>query len=96
MIPERLPERNADTLVATFDDTYVVFDPRCKEVHLIEALNAVIFDACDGSLAAELVTDIHEILGIDRGLAEEAVRHHLDDFAGKGLLAGTQAAGRPP
>ncbi len=33
-------------MVASFDDAYVVFDPRCSEVHLIEALSAVIFDAC--------------------------------------------------
>jgi len=96
MIPERLPQRNADTIVAAFDDAYVVFDPRCNEVHLIEALSAVVYDACDGSSAAELISDIHEILGIDQTQAEGVVQNHLDEFALKGLLAGTKAAERPP
>ncbi len=95
-LPARLPHRNADTMVATFDDAYVVFDPRCNEVHLIEALSAVIFDACDGTETAALVADITEILGIAIGQAEQTIEKNLDEFGRKGLLVGMTAAGAPP
>ncbi len=96
MTPAQLPERNPDTLIASFDDAYVVFDPRCSEVHLIEALSAVVFDACDGSSTADLIADIAEILEIDTVRAERAVQTSLDEFARNGLLAGTTAGKRPP
>ncbi len=96
MIPGRLPVRNADTMVAAFDDAYVVFDPRCNEVHLIESLSAVVFDACDGASTADLVADIAEILDLDVGKAEQAVQNNLEEFTRKGLLVGTKAAERPP
>lgn len=96
MLPPQLPTRNANTLVAAFDDAYVVFDPRCNEVHLIESLSAVVFDGCDGSSTAGLLDDIIEILGLDRAEAEQMVRDNLDEFNRKGLLVGTKAAERPP
>ena len=96
MLPPRLPARNADTLVAAFDDAFVVFDPRCNEVHLIETLSAVVFDGCDGSSTAGLLDDITEILGMERAEAEQMIRDNLDEFNRKGLLDGTKAAERPP
>ncbi|MFT6290194.1 MAG: PqqD family protein of HPr-rel-A system [Ilumatobacter sp.] len=96
MMAAQLPDRNPDTLVASFDGAYVVFDPRCSEVHLIDSLSAVIFDACDGTSLSDLVADITEIFGIDVAQAEQAIESNLDEFARKGLLAGTYGATRPP
>lgn len=91
-----LPERHPDPLIAEFDDAYVVFDPRCGEIHLIDALSAVVFNACDGSDRAALADDIASILGIDRAKAETAIDNNLTAFARAGLLVGTNPSIRPP
>lgn len=96
MIPEFLPRRNETTQIAAFDDAYVVFDPRCNEVHLIEALSAVVFDACDGTESATVVNDIVEVLGFTHDAAERVIVDNLAEFERKGLIAGTAAAERPP
>ncbi len=92
----RLPLRNPETLVAGFDDAYVVFDPRCGEVHLLGAMSAVVFDACDGSPRSELIEELTSELGIDELAAEAAVEKHLAEFERMGLLIETTAAERPP
>ncbi len=96
MNTEHLPHRNSDTLVAAFDDSFVVFDPRCGEVHLIEALSAVIFDACDGTPWADVAGDLVAVLGLDPPTADAAIANNVLEFERLGLLHGTAAIGRPP
>ncbi len=96
MSNDRLPLRNPDTLVAVFDDAYVVFDPRCGEVHLLGAMSAVVFDACDGTPRSVLVDEITSILGVDEAAAVDTIDHQLTEFGRTGLLLGTSPMRRPP
>ncbi len=96
MTEDLLPLRNPDTLVAGFDDAYVIFDPRCSEVHLLGAMSAVVFDACDGSPRSELIEDITSVLGVDESVADAAIDQQLAEFERTGLLLGTTPEERPP
>jgi len=92
-----LPLRHADLEVAGFDDEFVVFDPRCSEVHVVSNVTAVVFDACDGkSSRADLIRDLVDVAGLGRSDATRAVDESLAALARRGLLVGTTPEGRPP
>ncbi|MFZ4718652.1 MAG: hypothetical protein ACOYMR_04470 [Ilumatobacteraceae bacterium] len=93
-----MPDPRADLHVASFDTEYVVWDPTCGLVHLLEGLHAVVFDACRSrigrdELAAELVA-----AGIDTPAAQheaqQAVDAALDHLRGLSMFA--DGGGRPP
>ena len=96
MTDDSLPQRNPDTLVAGFDDAYVVFDPRCSQVHLLSGVSAVVFDACDGTPRSELVEDFTSTLDIDASSAGAVIDAQLAEFDRTGLLLGGTPAERPP
>ena len=92
-----LPRRNPDLEVSEFDGEFVVFDPRCMDVHLVSDVTAVVFDACDGtSSRTSLVDDLVELLDIDRSAADGMVSDSLVALERTGLLAGTASQLRPP
>jgi hypothetical protein len=92
-----LPRRHDELEVAEFDGEFVVFDPRCMDVHLIGNLTAVVFDACDGrSRRSDLISDLVDVVGLDGAAAERAVTDSLDALAQRGLIAGTTPERRPP
>lgn len=96
-LPTVLPRRHADVEVAEFDTEYVVFDPRCNEVHLITGLAAVVFDACDGvTPTAQLVEEIEELLQIPGDAVAREVVSALDQLRRIGILRGTAPTDRPP
>lgn len=96
-LPEVMPARHPTLEIAEFETEFVVFDPRSDRVHLLEGLDAVVFDACDGASApAGLVTDLVEIAGLDADQAEAAVARSLVELVVLGLLAGTEHQGPPP
>ena len=67
------------------------------QVHLIDALPAVVWDACDGStLVADLAAEIASLTDISADAADTAVREALDQFASMGLLVGSTAVSLPP
>ena len=92
-----LPARNQLIEIAEFDADVVVFDPRCKRVHLIEGLAAVVFDACDGvTTRHDLLTDMVAALDVSADEADRRVQESLDSFKVLGLLAGTEFDEPPP
>lgn len=96
-LPDVLPARHPDLEVAEFDTEYVIFDPRCSEVHLIEGVTAIVFDACDGSTPlADLVEEFSDVLGIDASVVRIQVAEALVALASVGALEGTTPTERPP
>ena len=94
---ELLPSRNEALEVAEFDAELVVFDPRCKQVHLLDGLAAVVFGACDGVTARrELLTDMVQVLELSVDDADVRVLEILAAFEGLGLLEGTEYEEPPP
>jgi hypothetical protein len=95
--PGLLPRRRGDVDVAGFDTAFVVFDPRCMQVHLIEGFGAVVFDACDGETQANtLLDEVCDVTGWDRPTADTEVEAALAQLVGLGLLEGTTPPERPP
>lgn len=97
VVERMLPERKADLEIAEFATEFVVFEPRCSEVHQLGGLTAIVFDACDGSTTVDaLAEEIAGALGI--GVDEAAV--HVDDslvaLARADLFVAESEADRPP
>lgn len=96
-LPEVLPSRHPEIEVAEFETEYVIFDPRCSEVHLIAGLTAVVFDACDGStIVVDLVEEFRETLGLEFEASRSQIAEALRVLSGIGALDGTTPADRPP
>ncbi len=92
-----LPRRHAEVDVAAFDMAYVVFDPRCMQVHLVDGFGAVVFDACDGDTTrSALLAEVCEVTGWDAPTAATEVDRALGQLITLGLLEGTAAQERPP
>lgn len=92
-----LPARNPDLEIAEFETEFVVFEPRCSEVHELGGLTAVVFDACDGAtsieaLAAEIASAL--MIGVDEAHAH--VADSLVALAAADLLATGSGDERPP
>jgi PqqD family protein of HPr-rel-A system len=96
-LPQVMPARNPAVEVAEFETELVVFDPRSDQVHLLEGLSAVVFDACDGeSPPAALVADLVDVGGVDADQAQVLIARTLVELAVLGLLAGTEYEAPPP
>jgi hypothetical protein len=96
-VRDLLPRRHGDIDVAGFDTAFVVFDPRCMQVHLIDGFGAVVFDACDGETPRKtLLDEVCDVTGWDRLKGEAEVEATLGQLMGLGLLEGTTSQGRPP
>ncbi len=92
-----MPHRHALLMIADFDDSFVVFDPRSKQVHLLEDVTAVVFDACDGATDhATLIADISAAFGQPLAVVDRQVATMLRSFAALGLLDGTEPEAEPP
>ena len=95
--PTALPRHHHDIEVASFPEEFVVFDARCMQVHHIDGLPAVVFDACDGVTTSRSIADeIAEALGVTPEEARLGVEQSVQHFAALGLLEGSIAAQRPP
>jgi PqqD family protein of HPr-rel-A system len=96
-VPDLLPRRHADVEIAAFDTSFVVFDPRCMQVHLIDGFGAVVFDACDGNTSREMLTaEVGDATGWDPSTAATEVDAMLAQLVDLGLLEGTTPQDRPP
>jgi PqqD family protein of HPr-rel-A system len=92
-----MPARNSGLEIAEFGHEFVVFDPRCGQVHLLSELTAVVFDACDGHTpVAELCRELVEAGVAGPQAAEEMLVGVLEEFCALGLLEGTEWIPPPP
>ncbi len=80
-----MPHRHRYLEIAEFDNSLIVFDPRCKQVHLLTGISAVVFDACTGLRVGTLLDEF-----IDAGLDEDDAQHTIDvslaELQGVGLV----------
>ena len=94
---ELLPLRNQAVEVAKFDPDLVVFDPRCKQVHLLERVTAVVFEACDGiTTRQQLLAAMAAAQEFSVQDADLRVRKALAKLARLGLLQDTEYQVQPP
>jgi len=86
------PERRPD--VETFilpDGSCLLFDSRTDEGHVLNAVGALVWDYCDGTLGAEQIADELASLLPEAAELREDVRAMISALAGKGLLVGSEA-----
>jgi hypothetical protein len=85
------PRMADDVVVRHYDDGIVAWAPTRQRPVPLDGVGAVIFQILDGSATvAELVADIHEVVGVPETVARSQLRQVLDRLAGDGLLAGVE------
>ncbi len=96
-VAEVMPLRDLQLEIAEFGDTTVVYDHRTNSVHLLEALAAVLFDACDGAtVRSVLAEEISAALAQPAATVAEQIDVTVANFAGLGLLDGFEPTVEPP
>ena len=96
-LPEVLPARHPDVEIAEFDTEFVVFDPRCNDVHRMVGLTAVVFDACDGvTTLASLVGEVASVLETSDQQALTLIEQALAEITRVGALQGSEPLKPPP
>lgn len=80
-----------DAVVRHYDDGIVAWSPSSPRPAPLDGVAAVVFQILDGSATvAELVTDIHEVVGVPAAVARSQLRQVLGQFEADGLVAGTR------
>ncbi len=96
-LPVVMPARHTSVEVVEFDAEVVVLDTRSRQVHLLGALAALVFDSCDGrTTVASLVVEIAEYSADDEAAVADAIARALHELGQLGLLVGTESAMPPP
>ena len=91
------PRICAETVVRRYENDIVAWSPSGRHPLAIEGVSAVVFDILDGAASvAELITDIHEVVGVERTAARRKLREVLGQFAGAGLLADVVGSATAP
>ena len=81
--PTRRPEVETHLLP---DGTCLLFDPIASEGHVLNAVGALVWDYCDGTVSrGDMADEIGNLLPEMSQLRDEVV-HLLDQFADLGLL----------
>lgn len=84
------PARRAGLAEHAIGGDLLVYDGEARQLHVLNATAALIWDRCDGDRSAGGVTAaIAEDLGLEPSDIAADVARSLDDFATLGLLAGT-------
>lgn len=96
-IGDVLPARHAYLEVADFGTELVIYDPETHMAHLLRGLQALLFDACDGSTATEsLVAEFVDAGLGDREQVLDGVRLAFIDLVDLALIADHEPPGGPP
>jgi PqqD family protein of HPr-rel-A system len=96
-LPVVMPARHTSVEVVEFDAEVVVLDTRSRQVHLLGALAALVFDSCDGHTTVDsLIAEITEYSADDDAVVADAIARALAELGGLGLLEGTEPAVPPP
>lgn len=96
--PEELdllrPRVAADVRTRHYDDGIIAWSPASPRPTPLDGVGSVVFQILDGSgTVAELVDDIHEVVGVPEAVARSQLRHLLEQFAADGLLDGVEGDG---
>lgn len=96
-IGDVLPQRHAHLEIAEFGTELVVYDPQVHMVHLLSGFQALLFDACDGATATEVLVDEFVEAGVgDREQVLDALRIAFIDLVTLALLADHEPPDGPP
>ncbi|MDT8370299.1 MAG: PqqD family protein [Longimicrobiales bacterium] len=86
----KTPRARADVVLRPVGRDWVLYDPRTRDLHLLNITAALTWDLLDGTLTeAEIVGQIRELVreAPPAPVVEEDVRGAIRDFDQKGLLA---------
>jgi hypothetical protein len=73
----------------SYEDGIIAWSPSNPRLTPLAGVASVVFQILDGSATvAELVEDIHEVVGVPEAVARGQLRRLLDQFATDGLLEG--------
>lgn len=91
---DALRPRIADGVtVRHYDGGVIAWSPLSARPVPLDGVAAVVFQILDGSATvANLVTDIHEVVGVPEAVARSQLRQALTRFAADALLDGTAQA----
>lgn len=95
-----LPQEDLDSLTPViagnvltrhYDDGIIAWAPTSARPTPLEGVGSIVFQMLDGSATvAELVGDIHEVVGVPMEIARGQLRQVLDQLAADGLIDGVE------
>ena len=97
-----LPTRSPDLVVIEVEGSWVVYDPRWRQAHLLNLTAGLVLDACDGATTVgELCEDLAAgFTGADTGAMRADVEASVADSWARGLMTDSPApapdGGTPP
>ena len=95
---ERLrPAAATDALIRHYDDDILAWSAHSARPTALKGVAAVVFQILDGSATvSELISDIHDVVGVPAGVARGQLRRVIDELSDAGLLDGSAAAEPAP
>ena len=89
-LPEVLPRKRPDVLVADFDTELVVLVPEERKAHRLDAGLSLILSSCDGvTTAVELISEVAADTGDEHADLERWLGNGLAELAGLKVLVGS-------
>lgn len=81
------PEPRSDALIRHYDNEAVAWSPISRHPTHLDAVAALVFQMLDGTASvADLIADVHEVIGIPESLAANQIRRVIGQLEGAGLL----------
>lgn len=86
-----MPRIAADVLTRQYEDGIIAWSPANPRPTPLDGVASVVFQMLDGSgSVAELIGDIHEVVGVPEAVARSQLRQVLGRLAAEGLLDGVE------
>jgi len=90
MGPDVKPKGRDELVFRPLDEEWVVYDPRTRELHVLNRAAAIVWICCDGRTSVrDIVQAVTESFNgqVDEQQAETDVQKALGDFVERGMLA---------